>query len=131
MTFFINAWLERENPILELRECSTNRMVYRLEGETLNEWLNNGELTASDLNNCKYTHSVIRNLLLKSITKESIKEDFVEDKKNAKSNNVINFSNKFKTSSKENNNIKRTNNIVYLFSIFNQRFLNQLNNAIY
>lgn len=131
MTFFINAWLERENPILELRECSTNRMVYLLEGESLNEWLDSGELSTSDLNNCKYTHLVIRDLLLKSITEASIKKDIVEDKNYAKSNNVIKFPDKFKRSSGKNNSIKKTDNIVYLFSKFNQRFLKQLNNAIY
>lgn len=132
MTFFINAWLERENPILELRESSTNRMVYHLEGEPLNDWLNSGELSASDFNSDKDTNSVIRELLLKSITEDSIKEHLIKHKVNIKSNNVIQFPGTFRKPCKENYKTRQPpDNIVYLFSVLSQRFLKQLNDAIY
>ena len=44
MSFFINAWLERQNPRLELRESTTNRMIYCAKGKLLNELLNKGRL---------------------------------------------------------------------------------------
>lgn len=67
MSFFINAWLERQNPRLELRESTTNCMIYCAEGKLLNELLNKGEITIADLNNYENTQNVIEVLLLKSI----------------------------------------------------------------
>jgi len=127
MTFFINAWLERENPILELRESSTNRMVYHVEGESLNEWLNSGDLSVNDLNNFEDTHSVIRDLLLKSIAEENI----VEQKINLHMNNIIYFPRRYRRPSRVNTKIQKPDNVVYLFSVLSQRFLKQLNDAIY
>lgn len=131
MTFFINAWLERENPILELRESTTNRMVYHLEGEPLNELLNSGELSTNDLSSCKCTHSVIRDLLLKCITEDNFKKDSVEQNNKTKSNTVIKFPGKFRKSSKVNSSFQNRDNIIYLFSVLNQKLLKRLEDAIY
>ena len=92
MTFFLNAWLEREDPLLELREAATNRMVYYIEGDNLNEWLHQGDFTANDLNCFEGTHDIIRDLLLRSISEVNQ----TENKNYSCMSNVIKFPRKFK-----------------------------------
>ena len=66
--FCVNAWLERENPILELRESFTNRTVFSVKGELLRDWIDSGEIDISDFNDYESSQEVIKELLLKSIT---------------------------------------------------------------
>ncbi len=127
MTFFLNAWLERENPILELRESITNRMVYHIEGDVLNDWLNKGELCVNDLNSIEETSEVIRDLLLKSITEDVS----TKQKCDFPINNVIKFPRRFRRPSKGNSSSRKSNNVIYLYSLLSKRVLKYLDNAIY
>ena len=69
MSFYINAWLERDNPKLELRESASNRMIYKLEGDLLNHLLEIGEINVPDLYSHDNPHELIKDLLLTSISK--------------------------------------------------------------
>jgi hypothetical protein len=141
MTFFINAWLERKNPFLELRESTTNRMIYHVEGEVLNDWLNQGELTLTDLTNIDETHELVRDLLLKSIT-DNVSSHRIASPTiyNVVRNNVIRFPRKFRKPSEHcgrlnlsTHNISSniSNKVVYLHSLLSKRLLKYIDNAIY
>lgn len=50
MNYLINAWLERDQPLLEVREAHTGRTLLRWEGNAQCKMLERGELILADLN---------------------------------------------------------------------------------
>lgn len=128
MTFFINAWLEREDPVLELRESITNRMVFHIEGEVLTDWLEKGELSVNDLNNVEDSHEVVKDLLLKSITVAEYAKPFYRKPQS----NVIKFPLRYRKSNLSlHGKLRKKDNVIYLHSILSRRILKYLDNAIY
>ena len=86
--FCINAWLERKNPILELRESFTNRTVFSVKGELLRDWIDSGEIEIADFSDSNPNiQELVKDLLLKSILTTSPQ---VTNKKNIR-NNIIKF----------------------------------------
>ena len=67
MVFTVNAWLERKNPYLEVRERESDRKILFLEGDSLKDWLRGGDISVSELSSNDSTQEVIRELLIKSI----------------------------------------------------------------
>ncbi len=127
MTFFINAWLERDCPLIELRETGTNRMVYQAEGDALYDLLDKGELSVNDLNGAAETNKIIRYLLLQSIA-----EDIQIMLNNHTADvNVIKFPREYKRTNSKYITKKPRNNVINLFSLLRKKVLNNFNNAIY
>ena len=71
MTFTINAWLERKNSYLEVREVVSDRKVLCLEGEVLTNLLCDGDISVSDLSSYDATSDILKDLLIKSIITQS------------------------------------------------------------
>ena len=67
MVFTVNAWLERKNPYLEVREDVSDRKVLCLEGEVLSDFLCEGDISVSDLSSYDATSDILKDLLIKSI----------------------------------------------------------------
>ncbi len=86
--FCVNAWLEREKPIIELRENYTDRTVFSVKGELLSDWISSGEIDISDY--CESNpnlQELVKELLLKSI---SVATPVVTNKK-VVVNNILYF----------------------------------------
>ncbi len=65
--FTVNAWLERSHPKVELCESLTNRKIFSIEGERLEDLVHSGEISLADFENPEETHNLIRELFLISL----------------------------------------------------------------
>ena len=105
--FSLNAWFERSQPILELRNNYTKKVVLRLKGERLQKLLQDCDFTCDDLMENQSSKDLIRTLLLVSI------EDFpvCGNVKQKLPSNIINFPNVMK---QKINFCNYSNNVVYM-----------------
>lgn len=53
MKVFMDAWLERAEPVLHIRDCANGRVLYSLKGQEIGEWLNQEDLCCDDLYHCR------------------------------------------------------------------------------
>lgn len=51
MTFQVDAWLERKDPMLRVIDADTGREFLHLDAEQINDLIESGDLCPSDLEN--------------------------------------------------------------------------------
>ena len=70
MTFFINAWLDRAEPSLQICNRATNEVIAQFDRDTLQYCLDHGEFCIQELCSTEVTiqQELIRDLLLAHMT---------------------------------------------------------------
>ena len=105
--FSLNAWFERSQPILELRNNYTKKVVLRLGEERLQKLLEDCDFTYDDLMGNRSSKNLIRTLLLVSIKDFSVGGNV----KQKVPSNIINFP---KVMKQKINFCNHSNNVVYM-----------------
>lgn len=64
MQVFIDAWLERHNPILYIRSCENGQALFCLKGEEIDDLINTHDVDREDLMNCSAQSYLLQNITL-------------------------------------------------------------------
>lgn len=64
MQVFIDAWLERREPVLFIRACENGQALFSLKGDEINRLLNRQDLCCDDLRDDRAPRFTLKELVI-------------------------------------------------------------------